>query len=109
MKIILSGVVLRTTKLLPPFEKPTCSPTQARLQHWYAYVYTAQFIYILQRSFIINLISCVTDTISQYNNVLKNMIVAYMFSCCADEQQAEDNQSIDHASVRAHNDDTVSE
>ena len=39
----------------------------------------------------------------------KNMIVAYMFSYCADEQQIEDNQNTDPASVRAHNDDTVSE
>ena len=39
----------------------------------------------------------------------KNMIVAYIFSYCADEQQIEDNQNTDHASAAAHNDDTVSE
>ena len=37
------------------------------------------------------------------------MIIAYLFSYCVDEQQIEDNQNTDPASVRAHNGDTMSE
>ena len=47
--------------------------------------------------------------ISNNEDILVLLALAYIFSCCADEQKVEDNQNIDHASVRAHNDDIVSE
>src|SRR5271156_5501919 len=60
--------ILRTSKLLQPFEKPTSSQTQARLEHLYIYVYTRQFICILPQSFTIDLVSCIMRKISEYSN-----------------------------------------